>query len=79
MKNKNKGFIQITLIIVGTLVVLKYAYNVDVIEFLTTGKFRAILDKIYNFGSNGWEKYQDLILKIWDYVKNFAINTWAKI
>ncbi len=79
MKNKNKGFIQITLIIVGTLVVLKYAYNVDVIEFLTTGKFRAILDKIYNFGLSGWEKYQDLILKIWDYVKNFAINTWAKI
>jgi hypothetical protein len=79
MKTDNKGFIQITFIIVGTLVVLKYAYNIDVIEFLTTGKFRAILDKIYNFGLNGWEKYQDIILEIWNYSKIFIKNLWSKI
>lgn len=78
MKNDKRGFIQITLIIVGALVILKYAYSIDIIEFLTTGKFRSVLDKIYNFGSQGWEKYQDLIITIWDYLKNLIKNILAK-
>ena len=46
------------MIIVGALVVLKYAYDIDVVEFLTTGNFRKVLDKFYNLGSAGWEKYR---------------------
>lgn len=77
--NKNGGFIQITLIIVGVLVILKYVYDVDIIGFLTTGKFRIWLDKIYHFGSIGWEKYHTIILKLWDYLISLVKNITAKI
>ncbi|HEY4480361.1 MAG TPA: hypothetical protein VJB58_02745 [Candidatus Paceibacterota bacterium] len=78
-KTSQKGFIRATLIIVGALVVLKYAYDIDVVEFLTTGNFRKILDKFYNLGSAGWEKYRELILKVWDYIWTLAKNTISKI
>lgn len=77
MKNKkqNSGFIQIALIIVGALVIMKYIYDIDVVGYLTTGTSRVWLDKIYALGSKGWEKYGELLTKIWNYgvslVKSF--------
>jgi hypothetical protein len=81
MKNKNskRGFIQMILLVVGALVLLKYAYNVDVVGFLTTGKFREWLDKLYGIASVGWQKYDTLIIKIWNYIIELAKNLLAKI
>jgi hypothetical protein len=72
MKNfkKNTGFIKIIFIVVAALVVMKYIYNIDIIGFLTQGRFRDLLDKVYEFGSIGWGKYRDIIIKILEYIKN---------
>ena len=80
MKNKknNRGFIKITIIIVGALVLLKYVYNVDVVGFLTTGKFKEWLDKLYNVATLGWEKYGVFIIKIWNYFIGFIKNIFSK-
>ncbi|MFH0803986.1 MAG: hypothetical protein V1896_00060 [Candidatus Zambryskibacteria bacterium] len=68
-KNKNsRGIIQIILIVVGALVLLKYVYDVDVIGFLTQGRFKEFLDQFYSLGSKGWEKYSDIITRVWNYV-----------
>ncbi len=75
---KQSGFIQIAVIIIGALVILKYAYDIDVVGFLTTGKFRVWLDKIYNLASLGWQKYDAYIIKIWNYFIDFAKNLVAK-
>lgn len=64
---KNRGFIKIIIIIVGALVLIKYIYNIDVIGFLTTGKFKEWLDKLYNIATLGWEKYSVIIIKVWNY------------
>lgn len=54
MKNKitkikgERGFISMVILILIALVLLKYAYNIDVIGFLTTGKFKLWLDKLWN-------------------------------
>lgn len=70
--NKNTGFIQIVLIVVGALVLLKYVYDIDVIGFLTQGRFKELLDKFYALGSKGWEKYSYGILKVWNYIIDLA-------
>lgn len=75
---KQKGFIQITLIIIGALVVLKYAYDIDVVGFLTEGKFRELLDKFYNLGSKGWEGYSEILLKLWNYFIDFIKSLIGK-
>lgn len=74
-----KGFIRVTLIIVGALVILKYAYGVDIVGFLTSGKFKEWLDKFYAWGSIGWEKYNELIVKIWNYILALTKLLIAKI
>ncbi|MEK7116579.1 MAG: hypothetical protein AAB837_00235 [Patescibacteria group bacterium] len=80
MKNRNQkgGFIKIIIIIVGALVLLKYIYNIDVVGFLTQGKFREFLDQIYSLGAKGWQKYSDVIIKIWNYCLNFIKNIFSK-
>lgn len=47
--NKNKGFIRTVILIVAALVLIKYIYDIDVVGFLTEGKFREFLDKIKYF------------------------------
>jgi len=75
---KRTGFIQMIIIIVGALVLLKYIYSIDVVNFLTTGRFRDILDQIYKFGSVGWEKYNDLIIGVSNYIIDFIKNILTK-
>lgn len=65
-KNPQKGFLKMTVIIVGALVILKYAYNLDVVGFLTTGKFRAFLDYFYKLGSEGWIEYRGVLINVFD-------------
>ena len=69
--DREGGFIKITLIIVAALVLLKYIYDVDVVGFLTQGKFREILDKLYEFATMGWERYKETIIKVWNYIVGF--------
>ncbi len=76
---KNGGFIQITLIIVGTLVVIKYIYDIDIVGMLTEGQFKTWLDKIYSLGTEGWEKYKDVIIRIWDLILDFVQNILSKL
>ena len=68
-KNKDGGgFIKITLIIVAALVILKYAYDIDVVGFLTQGTPKTFLDWLYRFGDNSWERYRDIIAEVWNYI-----------
>lgn len=77
--DRGAGFIQIVLIVVGALVLLKYVYDIDVVGFLTRGKFREFLDHVYNFGIRGWEKYDNVIIKVWNYIIDFIKNLISKI
>jgi hypothetical protein len=81
MKNlkNNRGFIQIVLVVVGALVLLKYVYNIDVVGFLTQGRPKELLDQFYNLGNKGWQKYDSVIIKIWNYFILFAKDLIAKI
>lgn len=67
------------LIVVGALVLLKYAYDVDVIGFLTAGRFKELLDQFYGLGAKGWAKYSELILKAWGYLIELVKNLVAKL
>lgn len=69
--NQASGFVKMILLVIGALVLLKYAYKVDVVGILTTGRFKEWLDKLYTLASKGWGEYKDLILKIWNFVVNF--------
>jgi hypothetical protein len=60
MKNK-KGFIKTVIIIVVALVLLKYIYNIDVVGFLTQGRFKELLDQFYGLGVKGWNYFIELI------------------
>jgi len=73
------GFIQVILIVVGALVILKYVYNVDVVGFLTQGRFKELLDQFYSLGAKGWTKYNDVIVKAWNYLFELAKSLIAKI
>ena len=77
--NNDRGFIKMILLIVAGLVLLKYIYNIDVVGFLTKGKSRELLDQFYEFASKGWEKYSDIILKVWNYSIDFGKNLYTKI
>jgi len=61
------GFIQIVLLVLVALILLKYIYSIDVIEFLT------------NFAENIWGKYGDNLFKIWNYVVTFIKSLISKI
>jgi len=78
-KRKNGGFIKIMIIVIGALVLLKYVYDVDVVGFLTQGRFKELLDRFYDLGSKGWSKYSETIIKVWNYFIEFAKNIIAKI
>ncbi len=67
-----------TLIIVGALVILKYAYDVDVVGFLTEGRFKEWPDKLYGLRAKGWERYSEFLIKIWNYLINFVKNIISK-
>lgn len=62
MKNQNRGFIKITILIIVGLVVLKYAYDIDVV-----GRVIQI-----------WEKYDDSLRGIWDKLIIFIKNIFNK-
>lgn len=75
--SKNKkggGFIKATLMLLGALVLLKYTFNIDVVEFLTTGKFRSFLDWFYELGQTGWIKYREILVKVWGSIINLIKN-----
>jgi hypothetical protein len=72
------GFIKMILIIIAALVLLKYLYDIDVIGFLTQGRFRDLLDKFYRLGTEGWVRYKDMIIKVWGYSTEFAKNILNK-
>lgn len=76
---KKRGFIKTTLIVVVALVLLKYAYNLDVVGFLTEGRFKDLLDQFYKLGSKGWQTYSEAILKIWNLLIRLIKLLIAKI
>ena len=78
-KNTERGFIKMIIIIVGALVLLRYVYKIDVIGFLTQGRFKELLDQFYNLASQGWQKYNQTIIKLWDYIIEFFKNLLAKV
>jgi len=78
-KNKKRGFIQIILVVVGALVLLKYVYSIDVIGFLTQGRFKELLDQFYSLSSKGWTKYSDVIVRVWNYIIVLIKNLVDKI
>lgn len=67
-RKRNSGFIKTVLVVIAGLVLLKYLYDFDVINMLTQGKFKMIIDKIYEVGSYGWQKYQDTLIRIFKYI-----------
>lgn len=74
MKNTRSGqtgLISVVILVVVAFVLLKYIYDIDVVGFLTEGKPREILDKIYEIGSEGWNRYGYILRKIWDYIAEF--------
>ncbi len=77
--NKNRGFVTMILIILVALVLLKYIYDIDVVGFLTQGKFKDLLDQFYGLGAKGWDKYSEIIIKVWNYIFEFVKNLIAKI
>lgn len=77
-RSGTRGFISMIVIIIGALVLLKYVYNIDVIGFLTQGRFKELLDQFYSLGSAGWSRYQDIIIKLWNFISEFAKNILAK-
>ncbi len=62
------GFIKMILLIIAGLVLLKYLYEVDIVGYLTEGRFREILDKVYAFSTEAWVKYREVVVKIWNYI-----------
>ena len=60
--NREAGFIKITILIIVGLVVLKYAYNIDVI----------------NYAIQIWEKYGDNLQEIWNKIIIFSKNIFNK-
>jgi hypothetical protein len=64
---KSGGFIKMILVVVIALVLIKYVFDIDVVGYLTTGKFKDWLDKLYNLASNGWRDYIDVLVKAWNY------------
>ncbi len=71
IKNNGGGFIQAILIVIGALVILKYAYKIDIVGLLTTGSFKMWLDKFYSLALSGWDRYDWLVVKAWDYSIGF--------
>ncbi len=65
---KNRGFIKTIILVIVSLVIIKYVYDINVIDIFTTGKFRIWLDNFYNFSSNIWQKYGSLIKKLFSYI-----------
>jgi len=77
--NKNGGFIKIIIVVIAALVLLKYIYDIDVIGFLTQGKFKELLDKFYGLGTEGWLKYRDTVIEGWGYIIEFIKKIVAKV
>jgi hypothetical protein len=71
---RSGGLIKMILIIVAALVLVKYVYDIDVVGYLTTGKFRDWLDKLYGLASGGWREYNNAFFKGWDYLSGLAKN-----
>lgn len=77
--NKNRGgFIQAALVVLGALVLLKYVYHIDVVGFLTAGRFKELLDQFYELGAKGWMKYRDVIIRLWGSILEFIKNIFNK-
>lgn len=76
--NKNRGFVKIILIVIAALVLVKYVYDIDVIGFLTAGKFKELLDQLYRLGARGWQEYSGILIKFLNYSINFVKNLIGK-
>lgn len=74
-----KGFVRVVLLVVAALVLLKYAYDIDIVGFLTQGRFKELWDKLYGLSLKGWESYKDVILRVWDQIWDFIKNSIDKI
>jgi len=55
--NNNRGFIKIAIVIIAALILLKYVYEIDV------------LDKVYEWVLAFWEKYGDRAIEAWEWIK----------
>ncbi len=72
--NKENGFVKIILMVVAALVLLKYTFDFDIVGLLSEGKFKIVLDKIYELGTYGWNKYKDVLIKTFEFVFGFIKN-----
>jgi len=62
MRNKKRGFIKTVILIVAALVIIKYAYNINVVDILTTGKYKEVgefIIKIYNYILNFFKSFSN--------------------
>jgi hypothetical protein len=63
------GFIRNIVIIVGALVALKYFFDFDLIDLLTQGKFKEVIDWLR---ANLWQKF--VVDMVWPFIKNAIHN-----
>ncbi|MEK7117585.1 MAG: hypothetical protein AAB861_02310, partial [Patescibacteria group bacterium] len=65
----NRGFIRNIILIVGTLVALKYFFNFDLVDLISEGNYREVLVWLK---ANIWQKFiLDIVWQnIFDFLKN---------
>ena len=73
------GFVRTVLLVIASLIFIKYAFDIDVVGSLTTGRAREWLDKIYEVSKLGWQKYGIWVIKVWDYSLEFGKNLADKL
>jgi len=73
---KQSGFITIIIVIIAALVLLKYAYDIDVVNSIIAGNFKDLFDQIYNLIINWWGEYGHVILNIWNSIIDLIKKTF---
>ncbi|MEK7062926.1 MAG: hypothetical protein AAB946_02725 [Patescibacteria group bacterium] len=65
----NRGFIRNIILIVGTLVALKYFFNFDLVDLISEGNYREVFVWLK---TNVWQKFiLDIVWQnIFDFLKN---------
>jgi len=70
-KGTQAGFISMIIIIIGALVLLKYVYDIDVVNSLIKGNFKDLANQLYELIINWWKEYGDAAIKIWNNCLDF--------
>ena len=70
-QNKEAGLIKAIILVVIALLILKFAFDFDVVDYISGEEFKTFATGVWNAVKIGWAALLDMAVRLWEFVTGF--------